>query len=284
MDAIITICIPMFNESEWIGETLSAVLQQSYTEFNLLISDNASTDESAAIVSKLIAGDERCSLNRNISNIGVWDNFKLLLNKTTTEYVAFVGAHDIISRDYIETLLPIAQNKRRNVAAIGKIIADTPEGEIVVPQIDTSRMNHPLKRYALAVLGDQYWIHGVFRTQDLRSALLPHPNFPGAGAVALAHLALLVKVAQCNDVTYHFRRRVSGKIVEKSAKRERNVEHFQSGSGRFIGVRIIYNFIKLTFTGPISGKNKISNRFWMIAMLPVVFFRYRKQLIQDFFG
>ena len=67
----LTIGLPVFNGARYLQETLESVLSQSFTDFEVVISDNASTDETEAIGRAAAARDLRVTYRRNAENVGL---------------------------------------------------------------------------------------------------------------------------------------------------------------------------------------------------------------------
>ena len=73
--AIVSVGIPVFNGEKYLAETLDALLAQSLKDFEIVLSDNASTDRTAAICRSYQEKDHRVRYFRNDNNIGAARNF-----------------------------------------------------------------------------------------------------------------------------------------------------------------------------------------------------------------
>ena len=89
----ITVGIPVYNGGTEVERAIKSVLNQTFTKFKVLISDNASTDESAEICKSLEKIDRRIQVHRHDINIGGIQNFYFLLKQARTEYFVWL-AHD----------------------------------------------------------------------------------------------------------------------------------------------------------------------------------------------
>jgi len=99
--------MPVYNGTKFIREALDSLLAQTFTDFELIISDNASTDDTEAICRKYAAEDQRIRYVRQPENMGLWANFKYVLDESVAEYFMWAAADDVWDEDWIATLLPI---------------------------------------------------------------------------------------------------------------------------------------------------------------------------------
>jgi glycosyltransferase involved in cell wall biosynthesis len=85
---IVAIGMPVYNEVMYIGKAIESVLNQEFTDFQLIISDNASTDETLAICQEYAAKDSRIRVINNSVNIGALDNFQQVFKESDSQYFA----------------------------------------------------------------------------------------------------------------------------------------------------------------------------------------------------
>ena len=103
----VSVCLPTYNSAPFIKRTIRHLQSQTYSDFRVLISDDASTDETVEFIKLAISGDGRFELITHQNNIGWVENTNFLLNKAAldSKYV-FIHPHDdIIAPGYIQTLI-----------------------------------------------------------------------------------------------------------------------------------------------------------------------------------
>lgn len=100
MAPLVSICIPCYNSENTIGKTIQSVLDQTYSDIEIIISDNASTDQTADVVRNFT--DSRIKLFVNDSNLGMFRNFQAALSRASGKYVKCLCADDVITPDCIE--------------------------------------------------------------------------------------------------------------------------------------------------------------------------------------
>ena len=97
---LVSICIPVYNGAKTIKMTIDSVLEQSYSDFELIIVDNCSTDETVDIVKSYT--DERIKLFCNDSNLGMAGNWNKCLEYVQGEYLQYLCADDTIFSECIK--------------------------------------------------------------------------------------------------------------------------------------------------------------------------------------
>ncbi len=105
MEHLVSICIPCFNAGETIKETIQSLINQTYSDFEIIVSDNHSTDNTIEIIRSF--HDERIKIYENESNLGVIQNYHLALSRATGKYVKLLCADDTITPDCIEKQVDI---------------------------------------------------------------------------------------------------------------------------------------------------------------------------------
>lgn len=107
-EPLVSICIPAYNASKFIGSTLESCLNQSYKNIEIVITDDCSKDNTADIV--LSFNDERIKLIKNEQNLGVQKNWNKALINSSGKYCKVMGADDIIYPTCIEEQVKVMEN------------------------------------------------------------------------------------------------------------------------------------------------------------------------------
>jgi glycosyltransferase involved in cell wall biosynthesis len=100
MSELVSVCIPTYNQAQFIGETIGSVLVQTYPHFELIIVDNASTDNTAEVVASF--SDPRIQYARNATNIGMAPNWNRCLDLARGRYVAILSSDDLYQPTFLE--------------------------------------------------------------------------------------------------------------------------------------------------------------------------------------
>ena len=117
----VSVCIDVFNYAEFLPRAIESVLEQTMTDFELIVCDDCSTDDSFAIAEQYAARDRRIRPHRNVANQGMIGNRNVALSMARAEYVKFVHADDFLcSKDALERMYRrITANPAASVVACG---------------------------------------------------------------------------------------------------------------------------------------------------------------------
>lgn len=100
----ISVIVPVYNAEDYLCECIESILSQSYTDFELILVDDGSTDSSSIICDEYSVKDKRVFTCHG-DNKGVSAARKIGFEQSTGAYICFVDADDTISADYLETLV-----------------------------------------------------------------------------------------------------------------------------------------------------------------------------------
>lgn len=101
----LSVIIPVYNGEKYIEECVKSVINQSYTDLQIIIVNDGSTDNTEELVKKLMMSDSRIALI-NQSNRGVSSARNIGLNMANKEFITFVDGDDTIDEDMYELLMP----------------------------------------------------------------------------------------------------------------------------------------------------------------------------------
>lgn len=93
----ISVCIPTYNYGRFLPETLDSVLRQEDADFEVVLQDNCSTDDTAVVAARYAARDGRIRPARNGSNLGMVGNWNRCLERAAGDYVKVLCADDVLS-------------------------------------------------------------------------------------------------------------------------------------------------------------------------------------------
>ncbi len=113
----VSIGLAIYNEEKNIRNTLEAILNQSHKNFELIVSDDCSKDNTLKICKEFQSNDKRIQLYEQKKNVGVAKNFHFVFEKSTSNYFVWLAGDDIISLDYIEENLKTLQQNKNCVFA-----------------------------------------------------------------------------------------------------------------------------------------------------------------------
>jgi glycosyltransferase involved in cell wall biosynthesis len=205
---IVTIGLPVYNSQKYIEQSLRSLLAQTYTNFVLIISDNASTDDTAAICKRYAEADPRIQYHRNETNIGNPRNFNRVFELTKTPYLKWSTADDFWEPTFLERAMEIME--RDPTIAVCYPRADLVDADGANPQVFDDVLHlvqdDPADRF-ITLLESIKLAHqhlGVIRMSCLRQT-----NLLGAHVASdynlLAELSLYGKFYELPERLFHRR-------------------------------------------------------------------------------
>lgn len=133
--------MPVFNGEHLIRDALDSVLGQTFTDFELLISDNASTDRTETICREYAERDYRIRYMRHSENRGGAANFKFVLDEAKGEYFKWLAYDDYLDARFIEIIVGYLDRNRTVVSCVSdvRVIDGSPGNSVEIRHIDILR-------------------------------------------------------------------------------------------------------------------------------------------------
>jgi glycosyltransferase involved in cell wall biosynthesis len=107
---LVSVLMPAYNAEPFVAEAIKGVLNQTYSNLELLIADDASTDNTKNIVSTF--SDSRIKLFHNDKNLGYLQTWNKLIKEAKGEYITFQDADDLCALNRIELLVEVLDSNR----------------------------------------------------------------------------------------------------------------------------------------------------------------------------
>ena len=203
----LTIGLPVYNGEEFLGEALDALLGQTYEDFELIISDNASADGTEEIARQYAGKDERIRYLRQPRNIGATPNHNILLDFARGELFKWASHDDLYGRELLAKCVEALDERPDVILAHSHQAIIDGTGAVTVPLDYPHRTgaNRPSVRFKSLLFepgGDDFY--GVMRTAVLRR-VTPMDSYHHADRTYVAELALHGRFYQVPELLY-FRR------------------------------------------------------------------------------
>ena len=107
-DSIVSIIIPVYNAGEYLAETLDSVLSQTYSNLEIILVDDGSTDGSGEYCDRIKESDCRIKVFHK-ENGGAAEARNYALERVNGDYVVFIDSDDLVKPDYIENMVRAAE-------------------------------------------------------------------------------------------------------------------------------------------------------------------------------
>lgn len=115
---LVSILMPVYNACEYLEETVDSILNQTYEEFELVIVNDGSSDNTGVICNRLEEKDDRIRVIHK-ENTGVSDTRNIALDNAKGKYIAFIDSDDSVHKDYLKILLSSIEKSNGQLAVCG---------------------------------------------------------------------------------------------------------------------------------------------------------------------
>jgi glycosyltransferase involved in cell wall biosynthesis len=204
----VTIGVPVYNGDAFLVQTLDSLLEQTFKDFEIIISDNGSTDRTAEICQSFAARDFRVRYYRSEVNRGAAWNHNRLVELARGELFKWNSADDVCAPEYLERCVAALDANPEAVLACTNVLEidehGRPLAERPVPPVFAS--DDAAQRFRRHVRLDHLCIHiyGVMRANVLRKTDLIG-SYTDSDRVLLAHLALFGQFVVLPDTLFYNR-------------------------------------------------------------------------------
>lgn len=171
---LVSIGLPVYNSERHLTQALDSILAQDYCHFELVISDNASTDSTPRICLEYAERDKRIRYYRNDQNMGMTWNMNRVFELTSGEYFKWASSSDFIAPTFISVCKNILD--RQSDVVLAYPLAQSVDGqgesikEILPETIDTRGLPTVIRVFVVIAKGQNYAVmnYGLYRTSALR--------------------------------------------------------------------------------------------------------------------
>lgn len=143
----VDILMATYNGEKYIREQLDSILLQSYSEFNLIISDDCSSDKTRDILKEYKDKDSRIILYFQDENLGSNRNFEFLLSKVKNKYYMFSDQDDVWNKDKVELSVIKAEEENADLVFTDLEIVDEKLSTIYVSFNKKMKLLRKIKKY-----------------------------------------------------------------------------------------------------------------------------------------
>ena len=231
---LITIGLPVYNSSKYLKQSLDSLLAQTYSDFVLVISDNASTDATGKICRDYAAADSRIRYFRNATNIGNPRNFNRVFELAATPYLKWSTADDFWGPSFLERALEVMERDSTLALCYPQATLVDSEGRNPKEYDDILHLvqNDPADRllFLMARIKLAHQHLGLIRMSHLRQTHLLG-TFVGSDINLLAELSLYGKFYELPHRLF-FRRFHEGSGSWKRDDPEHQVKRYLAANAR----------------------------------------------------
>jgi glycosyltransferase involved in cell wall biosynthesis len=263
----VSIGMPVYNGAKWLPSTIRSVLAQTFRDFELVISDNASTDGTEAVCRDFAARDPRVRYSRNAENIGLANNFNRAFQLAQGTYFKWMSCGDLLEPRFVERCVAALDERRELVLVYPatRLFTDDPavgEDTRDTFDLDTNGPADRFERYTLSAKLNNI-MHGLYRTDALGRTKL-YRSFLAADYNMIAELILRGRVAQLDEVLNFRRMRPETTTKFLSAEDQRSMYKPKApGRMKYQEWRRAFDYYAIVLRAPVT----LSQQLRLMAFL-----------------
>jgi glycosyltransferase involved in cell wall biosynthesis len=230
----VSICLPVYNGEKYLRGAIESVLNQTFEDFELIVSDNASNDRTSDICREAASRDARIVYARSAVNDGLARNHNRAFELSRGRYVMWIAHDDELARDYVDRCCKVLEQdpgvvlcyaNSTDIDAGGRVTG-TVEMDVFGVSDDVSERFKDAVRFESR--GDP--VYGLMRREVLARTRL-HGRFDCSEWVLIAEMALRGRFAHIPDFLFHRRRHPSQASRADRFERQKHMA-FEPGQDR----------------------------------------------------
>lgn len=269
----VSIGIPVYNGEDYLRPALESVQQQTYGDWEIVISDNASTDATEQICASLAERDPRVKYFRSSQNRGVAWNFSRVCELSNGMYFKWLAHDDLLDRTFLEKCINVLEQNPDAVLCHTKV-AIVDEGGKVIERFENDLKTDyaaPHKRFqSLLNNAKCFELFGIIRMSALKQMPTPvYGSYGHSDGVLLARLSLLGRFLQVPEYLFLNREYEARGGKRYATYREYTVRLDPSKQGKilFPRWRMAYEFACSPILFPLSWHDRVRCMFHLVTWI-----------------
>jgi glycosyltransferase involved in cell wall biosynthesis len=173
---LVTVGIPTYNRPIGLEKTLECIVNQTYKNIHILISDNCSTDtEVVEVMKKYAAADNRIKFIVQKENLSIVPNFQYLLDNAIGDYFMWAADDDQWDLNFIEVCVKAMNEDNEVVLAIPDVKIVQLDGAIRMSKLNRSFMQKSLYsrsfNFVKSEMENKFFLYGLYRTASVKNII-----------------------------------------------------------------------------------------------------------------
>lgn len=278
----VSIGVPVRDGAAYLVQAIESLRSQSFSEIEILIADNASTDATGEICRDFSDRDPRIHYYRQAENVGAAANFNRTFEMASGEFFKWAAHDDICHPDFVSRCVDVLDSDPRAVLAYPRVaVIDGADKVVGCKNFELrGELARPSDRFRFQTVMNHWCFHvfGLIRTEALRQTRLID-NFVASDRVLLAHLALLGRFVEVPDELFFHREHAdrSTKAIVKLHQRAGWFDPKKAGKTVFPNWRLLVEYQRIIGRAGIDLHERWACRVQLLRWLR----RYWKAMIGD---
>ncbi|XHX76761.1 MAG: glycosyltransferase family 2 protein [Stenomitos frigidus ULC029] len=213
---LVSIGLPVYNGERFIKQAINSILAQTFQDFELIISDNTSTDKTEEICQEYAQKDKRIRYYRNEQNLGAALNYDRTFHLSRGKYFKWAAHDDVLAPTFLAQTVEVLENNPFVVSCHAQTVLINAEGYTIsdsddacIASLDQAKQfdsTKPHQRYReILSLRMCFNVFGLMRADNFRKTSL-HGAYYGSDKVLLAELSLMGSLIEIPEPLFFNRR------------------------------------------------------------------------------
>ncbi|MBN1464484.1 glycosyltransferase family 2 protein [candidate division KSB1 bacterium] len=280
---LVSIGMPVYNAERYVRQSIESLQNQTYDHFELIISDNASTDATIDICQELARHDERIALVRCDKNLGAAKNYNKVFHLAQGVHFKWAASDDLCAADYLARCVAVLEDDASVILAYPKTILIDEFGNKLRDYDDGLHLKSKSAsgRFLQLVysVGECNAVFGLIRSDVLKKTRLIG-NYIGSDVCLLAELSLLGRFYEIPDYLFCRRHHPGASSYHKDVKSQ--LQFFDPslhGQLALQSWRHLFEHFKSLRRADIRATQKLLPTAYLLGSLVVSGDRYFKELL-----
>lgn len=261
----VSIGFPVYNGENYVEQAIRSILNQTYKDFELIISDNASTDHTSEVCNTLARNDSRVRYFLNNKNMGAAWNFNKVFHLSKGKYFIWACHDDVWNQNLLERYVEVMEKMPKVVSCYSKTTFINENGEAIYSVVGRPDLyiSSPHERFKLFLkyhspTNECSQVLGLFRSEMLKHTPLMG-KYPSPDMILLGEIAIRGPSYEVQDVLL-IRRDHPLKSTNANRTMEEKaawLDPRQKGRIQLTTCRWIYELHKSVIRSPVNLYEKV---------------------------
>lgn len=285
---LVSIGMPVYNGERYLPEALRALLAQDYPNFELIISDNASTDGTSGICREFQQTDSRIRYTRQVQNQGATWNFASVVHQANGQYFMWAAHDDLRAPSFISKCLSKLESHPRAVLCCTEInfidVDGLPNHEWTIKKfqnLETEGMSPVQRVHELIARCGWFAIYGLMRLEDTKKLSLGL-SVQGWDVIFLMELLMMGNFVKVREPLFSYR--IAKKKSTADYQEEMNSEGETAPATTTPFTDLAVHLIRTLYRSQLSSSNKSAIFSDFICTLTFSNDYWRQQITSELVG
>jgi glycosyltransferase involved in cell wall biosynthesis len=258
---LVSIGVPVYNGERFLEATLQSLLAQTFTDFEIIVSDNASTDSTPAICQRYMKMDRRVRYHRYEENVGSAGNLLRVVGLSSAPYFKLANADDLCSPDLLAECMQVLEASPEVVLCYARTVLIDENGGVLRNYEDGLhlRTDDVVRRFRKAseFIRLINVLQGVIRGDAAKQVLGKYGGYEGADQVAVAELTLYGQFHELSTSSFYRRMHAAASSSITGHEKQGYLDPSRKDVEPMYWWRLHYEYLKAVGRGPVPLSDRV---------------------------